>query len=257
MTAWDAKAYHKVSNPQFEWGKKVLERLELRGDETVIDAGCGTGRLTALLLDRLPRGRVIAADKDAGMIAEAKKNLAEYGDRVEYLTLSLLDLPRLGADVVFSTATFHWIPDHDTLFRRVFDTLKSGGRLLAQCGGGKNLGRILQRLAVILGEEPIAPYFKGATEPWYYATAEETRHRLQRLGFVDVETALRPAPTPFESRDAFRTFIDRVVIGQRLAPLTDVALRTSVIDRLVELASADDPPYVLDYERLDMAALRP
>jgi trans-aconitate 2-methyltransferase len=251
---WDAKAYHAVSNPQFEWGKKVLERLQLRGDETVVDVGCGTGRLTSLLLERLPRGRVIASDKDAGMIAEAQKHL---GERVEYLTVSALDLPALNADVVFSTATFHWIPDHDRLFERLFATLKPGGRLLAQCGGGKNLGRLLERLGTILREPEIAPYFQGASEPWYYATAEQTAERMKRVGFVEVETSLRPAPTPFESREAYKLFIDRVVVGQRLKPLTDSTLRTSVIDRLVELASRDEPPFVLDYERLDMAGRRP
>lgn len=254
MTGWDAKAYHQISNPQFEWGKRVLERLTLRGDETVIDAGCGTGRLTAVLLERLPRGRVIAVDRDAGMIAEAKKHL---GDRAEYLVASLLELPPLDVDVVFSTATFHWIPDHDTLFARLFGALKSGGRLLAQCGGGRNLQRVLERLGVILRDDAIAPYFQGIPYPWYYATAEETAARMKRVGFVDVETSMRPAPTPFESRDAYRMFVDRVTLGQRLTPITDARLRESVLDRLVELASRDDPPFVLDYERLDMAGRRP
>lgn len=255
MTSWDAKAYHVVSNPQFEWGKKVLERLVLKGDETVVDAGCGTGRLTALLCERLPRGRVIAVDRDSGMIAEARKHLE--GKRVEYLVASLFDLPPLGADVVFSTATFHWIPDHDTLFERLFGALAPGGRLLAQCGGGRNLHRVLERLALILAEDAIAPYFQGVREPWFYATAEETAARMKHAGFVDVETSLRPAPTPFESPDAYRLFIDRVILGQRLAPLTDSALRESVVSRLVESAGRDEPPFVLDYERLDMAGGRP
>lgn len=252
--AWDAKAYHVVSNPQFEWGKKVLERLELAGDETVIDAGCGTGRLTALLCERLPRGRVIAVDRDPGMIAEAKKHL---GDRAEYLVSSLLELPALGADAIFSTATFHWIPEHDRLFARLFAALSPAGRLVAQCGGGRNLARVLARLAIILREPEIAPYFAGIGEPWYYATAEETAERMERAGFVDVVTSLRPAPTPFASREEFRRFCDGVILGQRLAPLTDSALRARVVDRVVDLAAEDAPPFVLDYERLDMFGRRP
>lgn len=254
--AWDAKAYHQVSNPQFEWGKRVLERLSLRGDETVIDVGCGTGRLTALLAERLPRGRVIASDRDAGMIAEARKHLAPYGERVSYLVASALELPDLEVDAVFSTATFHWIHDHDALFRVIARILRPGGVLVAQCGGGRNLARIIERLTVIQREREVARFFVGVREPWYYATAEETAERLRAAGLVDVITSLEPAPTRFATREEFRTFIDRVILGQRLAPVTDSALRTSIVDRLVEAAAHDDPPFVLDYERLNMSAKR-
>lgn len=257
MTAWDAKAYHQVSNPQFEWGKRVLDRLVLRGDETVVDVGCGTGRLTALLADRLPRGRVIAADRDAGMIAEARAHLAPFGDRVDFMVVSALDLPRLEADAIFSTATFHWITDHDALFRALFGALRPCGVLVAQCGGGKNLARVLSRLDRILDEPEIAPYFAGAPEPWFYATAEDTAARMRSAGFVDVDTSLTPAPTPFAHRDQFRTFCDRVILGQRLGPLRDEGLRASVVERIVEAAAHDDPPFVLDYERLNMQGRRP
>ncbi|MBI2394167.1 MAG: methyltransferase domain-containing protein [Deltaproteobacteria bacterium] len=257
MTAgWDAKAYHQVSEPQFAWGKKVLERLSLRGDETVVDAGCGTGRLTALLLERLPRGRVIAVDRDAGMIAEARLHLAPFGDRVDCRVHDLLELPAFGADAIFSTATFHWITDHDTLFRRLFAALKPGGVLVAQCGGGRNLSRVLSRLAPILAEPELAPFFAGAPTPWRYAGPDDTRARLTAAGFVDVEAWLTSAPTPFPDRDSFRRFVDRVILGQRLAPLAGPT-RERVVDRIVELSAQDDPPFVLDYVRLDLGGRRP
>lgn len=257
MTAWDAKAYHEVSNPQFEWGKRVLSRLPLRGDETVIDVGCGTGRLTAMVAERLPRGRVIATDRDGGMIAEARAHLASFGDRVDFMVVSALDLPELRADAVFSTATFHWIPDHASLFRALYRALRPGGVLVAQCGGGNNLARVLRRLDAILREPEISPYFANVSEPWFYATAEDTAERLHAAGFVDVRTSLEPAPTAFADREQFRRFCDRVILGQRLGPLTDSALRTSVVDRIVEAAAHDDPPFVLDYERLNMQGRRP
>ena len=73
--SWDAAAYHRVSAPQLEWAEKVLERLPLRGDETVVDAGCGSGRVTQLLLDRLPDGHVVAVDSSESMVEHAREAL--------------------------------------------------------------------------------------------------------------------------------------------------------------------------------------
>ena len=89
---WDAATYHRVADNQEEWGREVLDRLELKGDETVLDAGCGSGRVTRLLLERLPEGRVIGVDAAPSMIEEARANLAEFGDRVELQVQNLLEL---------------------------------------------------------------------------------------------------------------------------------------------------------------------
>lgn len=131
---WDAEAYHRVSDPQFDWGRAVLARVDLRGDERVIDAGCGTGRLTRLLADRLPRGEVVALDASMQMLEQARAHLADR-PAVRFLHATLPDLPiRNWADIVFSTATFHWVADHPTLFANVFHALKPGGLLHAQWG---------------------------------------------------------------------------------------------------------------------------
>ena len=127
---WNAPVYHQVSNPHVTWGRTVLSDLELRGDETAIDAGCGSGRLTAELLELLPEGRVIAIDRSANMVAEARANLAPYGDRVTvvqadvgHLTLADVGEP---VDLIFSTATFHWIRDHNALFRGLYQRAETG-----------------------------------------------------------------------------------------------------------------------------------
>jgi len=152
---WNAREYHRLSTPHLDWGAAVLERLPLRGDETVLDAGCGTGKLTALLLDRLPRGHVVAMDRSSNMLAEAEAHLRPvYGDRVSFLEADLLDFSqREMYDAIFSTATFHWVLDHDDLFRRLHGALRPGGILVAQCGGGPNLQRLMDRYAAIAAED--------------------------------------------------------------------------------------------------------
>ncbi|MDH4065556.1 MAG: class I SAM-dependent methyltransferase, partial [Acidobacteriota bacterium] len=138
---WNATAYHKVAAPQTTWGLRVLSRLDLRGDERVIDAGCGSGRLTASLLERLPGGRVLAVDRSWNMLQTARANLRPaFGARVSFVQVALPAMPFVEwADVVFSTATFHWVGDHPALFDGIFTALRPGGRLHAQCGGGPNL----------------------------------------------------------------------------------------------------------------------
>src|SRR5262245_33124609 len=110
---WDAQAYDRLSDPQYRWGVRVLERLALRGDETALDAGCGSGRLTALLLERLPHGRVIAVDRSENMLAEARARLAGSDDRVTFVAADLQTYAGDAlCDAIVSTATFHWILDH-------------------------------------------------------------------------------------------------------------------------------------------------
>jgi trans-aconitate 2-methyltransferase len=106
---WDASAYHRLSGPQVSWGKKVLSGLNLRGDEMLMDAGCGSGRLTAELLENLPNGRVVAVDISQNMLATASDHLrSQFGARAQFVAADLQDLPFEHVfHGVFSTAAFH------------------------------------------------------------------------------------------------------------------------------------------------------
>jgi trans-aconitate methyltransferase len=256
---WDAATYHVVSNPHVVWGNRVLARLPLRGDESVIDAGCGTGRLTALLLERLPHGRVLALDASENMLRTAEAELRpRFGDRVSFRQVDLqtleVDTP---VDAIFSTATFHWIPDHDALVRRLFAALVPGGRLVAQCGGGPNIARLVARVATLMATPPFAASFAGWSGPWTFADAETTARRLRAAGFVEVETSLEPAPTILPDAETYRRYLASVVFGSHLARLPDESTRTAFIAALTDQAATDDPPFSLDYWRLNLAGRRP
>src|SRR5258706_8156533 len=155
---WDASTYDRGADPQTRWGGAVLERLPLTGDETVLDAGCGTGRVTELLVERLPRGRVIALDASPAMVEEARRRLARFGARVDFTVADLgrpFALPSgRPADAILSTATFHWVPDHDALFRNLAAVVRPGGSLVAQCGGDGNVASGMAALATGGGGRP-------------------------------------------------------------------------------------------------------
>ena len=184
--------YDRVSTPQVELARPVLERLELRGDETVLDAGCGSGRVTLLLLERLPDGHVIAVDSAPSMVEHAREAL---GERATVLQAGLTELELDGAvDAVFSNAVFHWIADHERLFARLFAALRPGGRLVAQCGGAGNVERFHRAAEAAAADPPYAEHLDGWQGPWNFAGAEETAERLRGAGFEAVETWLEEAP---------------------------------------------------------------
>jgi trans-aconitate 2-methyltransferase len=242
---WDAATYDRVSDIQLTWALEQLDRLDLEGDEVVLDAGCGSGRVTALLADRVPRGRVYGVDVAPSMAAHAAEAL---GERATILCQDLveLSLPE-PVDVVFSNATFHWVKDHDALFAALHRTLKPGGRLLAQCGGYGNIDAFRTAADSVAAEEPFEHYFVGWERPWNYATDVDTANALERAGFGDVRCWLEPkAVTPADPR----AFVQTVCLVRHLDPLPD-GVRGPFIDRVLKRTG---DPLVLEYVRLNMSA---
>jgi trans-aconitate 2-methyltransferase len=242
---WDAASYDRVSDPQLDWAREQLERLELNGDEVVLDAGCGSGRVTALLADLVPRGRVYGVDAAPSMVEHAR---AALGDRATILCQDLVELESPEpVDAVFSNATFHWIKDHDALFARLHGAMKPGGQLVAQCGGRGNIDAFRTLADEIAGEEPFAPHFSGWQRPWNYATDTDTAQRLTATGFVDVSCWLEPKSVSPEDP---RSFIQTVCLVRHLDPLPE-DLRGPFVDRVLSRAGE---PFVLEYVRLNMTA---
>jgi trans-aconitate 2-methyltransferase len=244
---WDASTYDRVSAPQQAWAAEQLDRLELAGDEVVLDAGCGSGKITAELVRRVPRGTVYAVDAAPSMVKHTQEAL---GERATVLSQDLvqLALPE-PVDVVFSNATFHWIGDHDALFAALHRNMKPRARLLAQCGGRGNIDAFRRGADAVAAEEPFAPYFVGWRKPWNYATAEETSERLQRAGFDEVSCWLEDRPTELAEP---RSFVQTVCLVRHLDPLPQ-ELRQPFVDRVMERAGE---PLVLGYVRLNMSARR-
>jgi trans-aconitate 2-methyltransferase len=242
---WDAASYQRVSVPHEEWAASILDRLDLRGDEVVLDAGCGSGRVTSMLIERLPEGRVIAVDGSASMV-EQVRSVLRPGDEALVADLVELELEK-PVDVVFSSAVFHWVLDHDALFAGLRRALRPGGRLAAQNGGAGNIARLRASSAEVAARDRYAPHFEGFGQPWNYAAPEETEERLARAGFAEARCWLQPWDiVPPEPAEFLRTvclgpYVDRLPAELRDPYIADV------------LALEDDPP-VLGYVRLNIEA---
>jgi trans-aconitate 2-methyltransferase len=242
---WDATTYERLSAPMTAMGTEVLDRLVLRGDETVLDAGCGTGNVTRILLERLPRGRVIAVDAAPSMVEQARELLPPEVDvrRADLLELRL-DEP---VDAILSTATFHWIGDHDRLFATLHAALAPGGRLVAQCGGHGNVAEVKQAGFDVAAEPRFAPYFAGWETDWTFATPEDTERRLRAAGFSDVWCWLtRVDVDPGDPAGYLRA----ICLGSFVERLPDELREPFVAAALERLPD----PLQLHYVRLNMLA---
>ena len=241
---WDARTYDRVADPMTRWGLDVLERLPLDGDERVMDAGCGTGRVTEQLAARLPNGHVIALDGSPAMVEAARARLARFGDRIDYVVADLgrplpVDDP---VEAVLSTATFHWVPDHDALFRNLAAATRPGGWLVAQCGGFGNISRIKRAVASI-GD--------GWLGPAHYETPVDTERRIAAAGYKEIRCWLTEEPTRFEPGEPFKAFLRTVILGAHLARLPD-----DEREPFVEEVAARMPKPEIDYVRLNVTARR-
>jgi trans-aconitate 2-methyltransferase len=240
---WNGPAYDRISTPMERLAREVMDRLDLRGDETVLDAGCGSGRVTELLVERVPRGRVIGVDASASMIDAARERLGDEAD-LRRADLVGLDLGGERVDVVFSTATFHWIADHDRLFERLFAALRPGGRIVAQCGGEGNVAAV--RAAIDAVAEPALAGWAG---PWNFQSPEATAERLERIGFTEVRTWRQTVRVEPEN---LREYLGTVMLGSHVERVPPERR-----DGFIEAVLAAMPEPAIEYVRLNLSGRRP
>ena len=256
MYDWNASEYHRVSDPQFGWGLTVLARLKernLAGVRRACDAGCGTGRVTAEFIKALPaKCSVVALDVSERMLDIAAEALAEWRGRVEFVACDFQALPFENEfDLIFSTAAFHWAPDHDKLFAALYRAMKPGGALVAQCGGGANLARIRERETALIRDPRYARYFSRWKPVWNYATDEVTLARMNRARFQNAMIWLENSPIQMPDEASYRAFLATVIERTQLEFLPEEASRNAYLDEMIRLAAGD---LTFDYVRLNIEA---
>ena len=255
--SWDAETYQDVADPQREWGRAVVDRIRWRGDETVLDAGCGSGDVTRMLAERVPAGRVIAVDGAPEMVAMTRERLADLGGRVSVRRADLLEM-RLPepVDLVFSSAVFHWIANHERLFGRLAACMRPGGGLEAQCGGRGNIESVVTAIEDVAARARYATPLGGFRRRWRFASAEATAARLRHAGLVDVETWLEPAPVRLPVGGPAERFMRACVLRLHLQRLPD-ELGEAMLAEVASLLADDEGIATLDYVRLNLRARRP
>lgn len=238
---WNAESYAALTLPHVDWGQRVLDRMRLVGTETVLDAGCGTGRDATALRGRWPQVQIVALDGSARMLEVARASLGDVG--ATYVHADLTEtLPIEPVDAVMSVAAFHWIVDHAALFASLAGVMKPGARLTSDCGGRGNVANLETAIARVTG--------RPGTD-FEFADEEQTRDRLTAAGFEVGEVRLRPSPFRIEDPDVMEDYLAVVCLGGQLATIPVDEQETFVR----EISRAFDEP-VIDYVRLEIDAVR-
>jgi len=244
---WKAEEYDQQSAaPHEEWSAQILARLLLKGGETVLDAGCGTGRLTKRLVDRVPDGKVIGVDASAAMLEKAREHLGEDAD-LRQQDLTKLDLGEEKVDAVYSSAVFHWIQDHEALFRSLHGVMRPGTWLETQCGGQDNIAEIERALEALSGDERFAPYLRTGRQGMNFASIGDTESRLATAGFSDIRAWTQPWPVHPPDPAGY---VSTVILPWHLDRLPD-ELHQPFIRAVLETAPR---PLVVNYVRLNISA---
>ena len=238
-TGWDGGSYDAVSRPQLDAGARIIDQLEVGDRAVVVDAGCGSGRVTELILQTRPGVSVVAIDASASMLAAAAQRLARHAGRVQLIRADLVEPWPLQQPVgaVVSTNTFHWILDHDLLFAAAYEALEPGGRLLAVAGGAGSLQSVRD------AARGIGVRVDGVNN---YADASATAGRLEDAGFIDIRCWLEPEPIRFPTHSSLAGYLANAA----LAPYERGA------ELAAQVAGELDEP-VADFVRLTIVARRP
>ncbi|NLE43690.1 MAG: methyltransferase domain-containing protein [Chloroflexi bacterium] len=240
---WNATDYARNSSAQFSWAQELIAKLHLRGNESVLDIGCGDGKITAMLARRAPHGRVVGIDSSAGMVALASRDYC--GERCRNLRFEMLDARAMRFDnefdVVFSNATLHWVRDHVAVLRGIEQGLRPDGRILLQMGGRGNAADVIAVMDTVRASPNWQGYFSGFEFPYAFYGPEDYVVWLAHVGLEMVRVELMPKDMTHRDREAFagwlsttwHPYIDRVPEEQRgrfLSAVVDEYLARHPID---------------------------
>lgn len=232
LQQWNARDYAQHSSAQLQWAEELIPKLGLQGHESLLDLGCGDGKITALIAARLDRGRVLGIDLSADMIQLANTQFppATYPN----LSFAQMDVSRIELDqrfdIAFSNAALHWVADHRAVLRGVRNCLRPGGRLLFQMGGRGNAAGMLAALEKVLDHPQWREHFRGFANPYSFYGPEDYRVWLLQTGFRPLRLELIPKDMyhPDDAgllgwlRTTWFPYTDRLPVDQREAFLAEV-----------------------------------
>ena len=252
---FDGEKYKKASRHQKEWGSSLIGELSLRGDEAILDLGCGDGGLTEELAQSVPAGHVLGIDASVGMIETAKKR--KRGN-LEFLQMDINDIDFENRfDVIFSNAALHWVKDHAKLLNNSLQALKGNGVLLWDFAGEGNCANFYTVVREQMRRKKYEPYFRDYEWPWYMPAKEEYEKLAAAAGFPTYDITEVNRDRYFADADEMIKWIDQPCIVPFLSILPDdvsTDFRDDVIQAMVERTQQKDGTCFETFRRIHVTA---
>jgi len=230
MPQWNPADYAANSAVQLAWARELLARLPLRGDEHILDVGCGDGKITAEIARAVPRGFATGIDASAAMITHARAQFP--GPEFHVMDARHIHLPR-PFDVIFSNAALHWVDDHPAFLQGAARALRPGGRLLVSCGGRGNAQAVVVAFHAVMRRKHWRDCFRGMPTPYFFYGPEDYHRWLERAGFQTQFVELAPKDAVYAGitglaawlRTAWLPYTQRVPVIERDEFIAAVAER--------------------------------
>ena len=259
---WDAETYDEVSNTHEKWARNIILSRTWSGKEIIMDAGCGSGRITKILSTLVPCGKIYAIDIDENMIKKAKDNLKDF-ENVKVIQSNLLDINfnkiYSKFNIIFSNAVLHWVLDHYKVFKNFYDILFSDGQLLIQCGGYGNLQNAISTFNIVKDSADFKSYFSNWKEVWNFAKPDDTERILKEIGYRNIKVYLEDYPVTFRDRNSYSIYLKTVVLGPYLKYIPSEEIKEKFLQKIVSIEEKENHQgriLTLDYKRLNIFASR-
>jgi trans-aconitate methyltransferase len=250
---FDGARYTEASTHQQQWGERLIEALTLKGDERVLDLGCGDGLLTSHLALRVPRGHVVGIDASPGMLAVARER---QGPNLEFELLDINALPYESAfDLVFSNATLHFVLDHTLLLGNVHRALRNGGLARCNFAADGNCVHFFQAVRDTMAAPAYRTFFEDFTWPYFMPRVEEYRGLVGEFPFAEHDVWGEPADRSFPDEDALTRWIDQPAIVAFLQPLDEPLrprFRNTVVAKTIALTRQEDGRCFETFRRVNL-----
>ena len=253
---FDAEKYKKASAHQKQWGKKLIAELDLKGNERILDLGCGDGGITAQLAELVPNGLTVGIDASQSMIESAQKNY-----KAENMRFDLMDINTINFedefDVAFSNATLHWVKDHEKLLTDIFKSLKANGIVRFQFAADGNCSHFFKIINEIMAEKKYAEYFNDFEWPWYMPTIDKYEKGLKKFPFREAKVWGENADRFFPDAHAMIKWIDQPSIVPFLKCVDDAdkqPFRDAVVEQMIKETIQDNETCFETFRRINVFA---
>ena len=255
---FNGNRYRDASAHQKQWGRRIVSQLPLRGNERILDLGCGDGALTAELADRVPDGSVLGIDASEGMIEVANKHTAA-NLTFELLNINELESLAAGFDLIFSNATLHWIKDHASLWENVYRLLNDKGGARFNFAGQGNCSSFFEVVRQAMSLDQFKSYFSGFDWPWYMPSVDEYENLMGASAFLDYRVWPENADHFFADVDAMAAWVEQpslVPFVEHVAESDRPAFRDFVVGRMIRRTRQSDGRCFETFRRINVSACK-